>query len=345
MPARRNPLVVNLLLLAASLTATLAVVEVAARRALRIEGEASPSPALRVADDPGIGFELIPGFDANLGYINSRGFRGPEVAVPKPPGVYRIVMIGDSQTIGGAGEGNSIPSRLEKMLNDDPAVAARRRVEVVNAGVYSYNIPQVYHALVRKIPPLEPDLVIYNFYGNDLSNVRYAPFTDGNGRQQLMVYHYTSVGQEGSGVLPAFVDRLLSRHLVSYAYAMHVLRFVLQHTDTRGIGDIPDDERANLHYFDDILAAVARMGAGFLLVTIPRAGNAVDCDKSETDYARSESMAAYARARSVHVLKLDRAFYGSDLPVAHADSVHFTRLGHERLAAEIKAALVPYLLR
>ncbi|AMV38194.1 SGNH/GDSL hydrolase family protein [Planctomyces sp. SH-PL62] len=65
---------------------------------------------------------------------NSRGYRTPEVAIPKPEGVYRIVLFGSSNTMGhGVGDDDAYPRLLERWLNE--AVAPGRRVEVVNLSV------------------------------------------------------------------------------------------------------------------------------------------------------------------------------------------------------------------
>lgn len=65
---------------------------------------------------------------------NSRGYRTPEVATPKPEGVYRIVLFGSSNTMGhGVGDDDAYPRLLERWLNE--AVAPGRRVEVVNLSV------------------------------------------------------------------------------------------------------------------------------------------------------------------------------------------------------------------
>jgi hypothetical protein len=63
---------------------------------------------------------------------NRLGLRSPEVSTDKPPGTYRIVVIGSSNTMGhGVDDGDVYPRPLESWL--DAAVAATgRRVEVVN---------------------------------------------------------------------------------------------------------------------------------------------------------------------------------------------------------------------
>lgn len=65
---------------------------------------------------------------------NSRGYRTPEVALEKPEGVYRIVVIGSSNTMGhGVSDDEAYPRLLEAWLQGLPNLG--RRVEVVNLAV------------------------------------------------------------------------------------------------------------------------------------------------------------------------------------------------------------------
>jgi len=64
--------------------------------------------------------------------LNALGFREPHLPSPKPPGVLRVVALGDSFTQGyGVEEHQAWPRRLETVLD------ARHpgRYEVVNLGV------------------------------------------------------------------------------------------------------------------------------------------------------------------------------------------------------------------
>lgn len=347
MTTRRRALLANIGLSAGSLALTVAVIEVATRACLDVRGPIASTRIFRESEDPGIGFELVPFAQVGADRVNSLGFRGPEVVVPKPPDVYRIVVLGDSQTAGGEGAGDSIPQLLEQFLNEEPEIRRRRRIEVVNAAVYTYNISQIYHSLVRKIPALKPDLVIYGFFGNDLSNMLYKPFVDESGNVTIVLYQMTDFGFESSDVLPAWIDRFWGRRLLSYNYAIFALKSALfRRAPVAGLEELPPEESANLHYLDDIVAAVARMGAGFLLVTIPSSRNASACDKDDYNFIRSHQIAVYARSRSIEVIMLDYVFCGTDLDLEkNRDSVHFTPSGHAGLAAELKNALMPFLLR
>jgi lysophospholipase L1-like esterase len=102
---------------------------------------------------------------------NSRGVRGPEYARPAPPGVFRIVIAGDSITMGaGVEEEDTYAARLEA------ALAARhpdRRFEVINAGLAGLDIEQVVGRLEKVGLPYAPDLVVYGWTMNDITGPDY----------------------------------------------------------------------------------------------------------------------------------------------------------------------------
>ena len=66
------------------------------RRAI---GYAAGNPYLRTALVPGIQFQSGP-FHVD---VNSLGFRGPEIPIPKPAGVFRVFALGESTTFGWKG--------------------------------------------------------------------------------------------------------------------------------------------------------------------------------------------------------------------------------------------------
>lgn len=75
-------------------------------------------------------------------HINSMGTRGPEFQVPKPPGVVRILSVGDSKTFGwGLTEAETYSGRLQALLQEK--APAGRKVEVINAGVNAWSYPQI----------------------------------------------------------------------------------------------------------------------------------------------------------------------------------------------------------
>ncbi|MHC5212643.1 MAG: SGNH/GDSL hydrolase family protein [Planctomycetota bacterium] len=99
--------------------------------------------------------------------INGYGLRDArEVAVPKPPGVFRVLCLGDSFTFGiETSEELTYVRLLEQRL---AARAGGRTVEVLNAGVNGMNSCQELAWLERYGWALEPDVVTVGFVMNDV---------------------------------------------------------------------------------------------------------------------------------------------------------------------------------
>jgi lysophospholipase L1-like esterase len=95
---------------------------------------------------------------------NAFGFRERELATPKPAGLVRVLVLGDSFTEGGGlAEADTIPRRVEGALR-----ASCPGVEVVNAGTASYSPIIEYLVLEDVIAPLAPDLVVLNLDMTDV---------------------------------------------------------------------------------------------------------------------------------------------------------------------------------
>jgi len=92
-------------------------------------------------------------------HINSRGIRGSEFAVPKPPHTLRILSLGDSKTFGwGLREEETYAKRLETLLQEQAGPG--RKVEVINAGVIAWSYPQM-HLYFRDYGlRFQPDVVL-----------------------------------------------------------------------------------------------------------------------------------------------------------------------------------------
>jgi lysophospholipase L1-like esterase len=93
--------------------------------------------------------------------INSLGTRGPEVRDPKPPGLWRVICLGDSCTFGAA---RSYPQILQSIL-DERAPGA---FEIVNAGVIGYTSLHGLEWFQRDLARLHPDVVTLYFGWNDM---------------------------------------------------------------------------------------------------------------------------------------------------------------------------------
>ena len=94
-------------------------------------------------------------------HTNALGMRSPERPLAKPPGVKRVVLMGDSVTFGiGVNDGETVAVRLQE-------AATRSDVEVWNAGVPGYGMADFAGQLPLHVLPLQPDLVLLQLSRND----------------------------------------------------------------------------------------------------------------------------------------------------------------------------------
>jgi hypothetical protein len=159
----------NLLLVGISLVVALAVAE-GALRIVKINTLSN----IRVV--PGEGVTRVPGVNYiwkkegfSEGRFNGHGFRDVERSWDKPPGTFRIALLGDSYT-----EGLQVPldktfsALLEAKLN---ASSTGPRFEVLNLGQSGFGTTDEYGRWLNFGTRYDPDLVLVAFYpGNDIRN-------------------------------------------------------------------------------------------------------------------------------------------------------------------------------
>jgi len=146
-----------------------------AELATRLVTVAEPQP---YQADRYVGTRLKPGFQARFQRegdawvsVNQAGFRDREHPVAKPPGTFRIAVLGDSFA-----EAVQVPleqtfwSVLETELNQQHGLDGRT-VEVLNFGISGHGTAQQLQMLRHYVWPYEPDLVLLAFFaGNDIRN-------------------------------------------------------------------------------------------------------------------------------------------------------------------------------
>lgn len=110
----------------------------------------------RYTAHPGLPYVLRPNYPSH----NSWGWKGKEFQPNKPPGVKRVVCLGESTTYGGD---KPYAEALEGLLNE-----TNTRAEVLNAGVPGWTSREVLINFRERVLPLKPDLVILYVGRNDL---------------------------------------------------------------------------------------------------------------------------------------------------------------------------------
>lgn len=269
----------HLALLGSSLLLAVAIVELALRalgigaaneEAWRVQGFHQP--------DPDLVYSMIPGAQstwATSGFVeethtNSLGLRGPELE-DRATGARRIVILGDSMTFGhGVSADQAYPAQLQKIFEDRGA-----RVEVVNAGVKGYGSDHHLKHFEKKLRALDPDIVVFSYYVNDLEdNVRYPLYDIADGELVEVdptanpLYRLGRIQQ----AIPGFLRQLRIVQVLGSAYAGEPPPIA------------PPSTRAQEAWSKKkLLLALARMneyasedGFGFIVLGLPYQGDSRD---------------------------------------------------------------------
>jgi hypothetical protein len=136
--------------------------------------------------------------------INSQGFREDrEIAIPKPPGTFRILTLGDSYTFAyGVQRHEAFQAILETILNE--RAGGTKKFEVVNMGFASGHSPDAAFLFMKKEAiAYEPDLILNLLcYDNDLHNIHntkvYSDY-DSNGLPSLLRMYYSTIIRPDNG--------------------------------------------------------------------------------------------------------------------------------------------------
>lgn len=100
--------------------------------------------------------------------VNNIGLRGKDTTLEKPDGYFRILMLGDSFTMGkGVEDHQTFSTLLEKSLNHNSDCVSAK-IEVLNGGIDSYSPILSYLLLSQDLAPAEPDLILLNLDISDL---------------------------------------------------------------------------------------------------------------------------------------------------------------------------------
>lgn len=125
--------------------------------------EKSANPQLRHVHRPNSKAKLM-GVDIE---INSKRLRDYEHPYEKPKDTYRILVLGDSLTLGwGVPFEATYPKRLEKMLPNQEGLPGGK-FEVINTGIGNWNTSQEVEFLISEGLKYHPDMVILGYFLND----------------------------------------------------------------------------------------------------------------------------------------------------------------------------------
>jgi uncharacterized protein YjbI with pentapeptide repeats len=111
-------------------------------------------------------------------FINSHGFRGPEISEDKPSNIFRVFVVGGSTTYGaGVNDENTITALLQKKFDEKNHA---QTVEIVNAGISGMRSNGEVTLIKEKLLGFSPDIIIVydgfndikSYYGSNLNPER-----------------------------------------------------------------------------------------------------------------------------------------------------------------------------
>lgn len=318
----------------------------------------SPEVAPAVVEEliPGAsGDVLYPGYgdvpDRSVHYaINADGFRDVVFARPKPTGVYRIALLGDSVVYGtGVNQADTLARQLEGLFADR---LGARRVEVMNCGVYAYNLRQEVGLLKHRVLAFEPDMVMFVAAINDAS----GPGMERDAEAES--WESRAIGWLGlaSGVweandvqfAPPALQRMngLRRHSVLIDRVAHVTFNALfaRAKQKSYAADWAPDSPGRAAVRESLIAAKQMCGVRQIDLRVamyPSLNGSLDADFD--GHAETAVLRALSENLQIPFLDLFPALAGKDVEAlrAHPHDRHPNRVAHGLVAHFLRDALMP----
>jgi len=287
--------------------------------------------------------------------INDDSLRDVERPVAKPPGTYRVLMLGDSLT-----EAEQVPleETFAKLLERELARSRGQAVDVINAGLAAGSPTTEYLMLVNKGIKYAPDLVVCAYsligVGQDWQYKRDLSFD----AQGLPLERSEISRGLGSDVFYA----LYAYSRVAQMLVGNYVRFQRPATANDLMVSIFDDDDTPLETeaWDLTLRTIRAMkqyseahGARFLLIAIPFAtqvypeakiGNERQVklpDTVRTSRRPQQRLAEFSRTSEIAYLDLlpDFAAARDKAPLFFRHDTHLTAAGHEVIAGALARVL------
>ncbi|HEY8020705.1 MAG TPA: SGNH/GDSL hydrolase family protein [Thermoanaerobaculia bacterium] len=311
---------------------------VAAELLIRLLGAAPQVYIIRkgrfqLSPNPKIGYEPAPlvyqgkelSFYDFQGASNSLGYRDVEHAVAKPPGVYRIVVLGDSIAAG---------LRVERFADTFPALlgpllaAKGLKAEVISFAVSGYNTQQEVETLKAKGLAYQPDLVLLAYSLGNRGRL------DGEIMRTLLNEEQERRGVSGVRVNPILVKSALYRFV---RFRVLALKRVPQ-TDARSDLDLVSRDTV-AEYFGELAALSRQHRFAVLVAVFPRFVRSFGYYRFGEQHAFVREL---ARRNGFHLADLlapyARCRAAASEPIS-VDTFHPSVYGH-RCAAEALAAVI-----
>jgi hypothetical protein len=313
---------------------------------------------------------------AYLQHVNHLGLRGPDIDSAKAHDTFRILMLGDSFTMGkGVADSETFSHLLEISLNRSVQGTHGPKIEVINGGVDSYAPILSSLQLMQLAPVISPDLVVLNFDMSDLLQeqaYRSLAIKDTDGVIVAVPAQQRSEYTDWDTVLGRFIDqhlfvtRLITQRIRAWtmdpdrptvadtvvASNLEVLAHTLSH-------DTANRERQWSDIFDSILSIqryCSERQIIFLLTAYPWGHQVSEREWADgrTNFMPNGAIVSdrslqgiedFARANSVHFTNLFPALrgYRGDDRLYFTMDMHWTPAGHRVVAASLDGALRQFI--
>ena len=306
--------------------------------------------------------------------INSYGMRDKERNIFKRENITRILVLGDSCTVGFSVEQNeTYPTLLEEYLNKK---AKNKQIEVWNAGVLGYGPDAEYVTLNNIIEEIKPDIVLVGFYmGNDVQDLSRTEWITDNHGLPITVTSKIYTVQENQLTLKSISTTIYGEFLrytniffLRWSHLYILLKNIIYHTGTRSLEAVPmfmenpsfevqEELNENWQQTEMLLLAMKNKSeennASFVIVFIPPR---LQVDEKEWDYVNAtfqkynlsrelptQRIQAWCVAYSVLCIDSFPVFYSLSFQETLYHTLsddHLTALGNQRLAEIIAENLI-----
>ncbi len=301
-------------------------------------GEADPNEPNMVGD-------IVTGWRARVGgqrsfgipggtFVNSRGLRGGELPIPKPAGIRRVLLVGDSTVFGVlVADGDTFAYRVQVALQQiDP------NITVLNAGTPGWSSWQARRALDDRLLDYEPDLLVIATLWSD------AQRTSRSDADRFPATLPVLDQSRAFLILREWVRE------VRYGGAMERVWVGLQPPRESPAPSSrppePAEIRVPLPDYEANLAAMARMvadrggSAAYLVLPCVRDPAAGIVGDFRDDYRAA--MRRAAASSGAPIADTPAAFVGTDPGQMFLDDVHPTVAGHAKVAEVLARTLEPW---
>jgi hypothetical protein len=279
---------------------------------------------------------------------NSLGLRGRELRLPKPPGVFRILLLGDESILGqSTDESLTVAARLEHWLQ----TRSQMKIEVVNAGLPD-SCPLLTFLQVRhRLLTLQPDMLLVDVNSGDArDDRRYRRSTElaADGQPLASSHPELSSPKRSRSLSENFLvvrhtERLLASWLSETPAQESVEgRFAPIPASVPGVGTSISEEQLSLTLspLEDLASLAVTVPGGLVVATHPSEGELAR-EARQDDPDLTNRLREFAQRRRLLFCDSTPAFRTAmeNGPV-FLPRGELSRTGHEAYARALAVALV-----